>query len=237
MPEFTSDTLERALADLAADLGDPGSPPFGAVERSIRRHHRRRHTALAGAGAVASALLVTGVVLGSGHSARPATAGTPITTITVLFAGMENTLSVGERVSVVADPAISRGDIIAFDPDRGCDGALFAAGAKPCTWTQDISDEDGASADLVERVIAVGGDTVSCPPVADNPSYCDSVVVDGQALDEPYVFEDNHQIFAPVRVPAGQLYVLGDHRGDSSDSRYDGTLAVTSVIGKVELPK
>jgi signal peptidase I len=86
--------------------------------------------------------------------------------------------------------------------------------------------------DFVKRVIATGGQTVQC---------CDAqgrVTVDGKPLDEPYIYQDNHQAFGPVTVPQGRLWVMGDHRGNSADSRvhltdkYSGTVAVNDVIGK-----
>jgi signal peptidase I len=78
---------------------------------------------------------------------------------------------------------------------------------------------------VVKRVIGLPGDTVQC---------CDPqgrVIVDGVPQNEPYVFEDNHDPFGPVVVPKGQLFVMGDHRSASSDSRYNGTIPESSVIG------
>ena len=90
--------------------------------------------------------------------------------------------------------------------------------------------------DFVKRVIAVGGQTVQC---------CDEegrVTVDDRALDEPYVYSTDpsfdEQPFGPVTVPAGQLWVMGDHRDESADSRAHvndadkGTIPVDNVIGK-----
>lgn len=91
--------------------------------------------------------------------------------------------------------------------------------------------------DFVKRVIAVGGQTVQC---------CDEqyrVLVDGRPLDEPYVFWQNgrpdaRQRFDPVLVPEGTLWVMGDNRSDSCDSRCQGgggirgVVPIDKVIGK-----
>ncbi|MGY1642392.1 signal peptidase I [Geodermatophilus sp. SYSU D00703] len=92
--------------------------------------------------------------------------------------------------------------------------------------------------DFVKRVIATEGQTVAC---------CDAegrVTVDGEPLDEPYIYENTPletRAFAPVTVPDGRLWVMGDHRSASADSRshagdeYSGTIAVDDVIGKAAL--
>ena len=91
--------------------------------------------------------------------------------------------------------------------------------------------------DFVKRVIAVGGQTVAC---------CDSrnrVLVDDQPLDEPYIYYlpeagPARQIpFGPITVPQGELWVMGDSRNNSSDSRIDGhgPIPVDNVIGKARL--
>jgi signal peptidase I len=89
--------------------------------------------------------------------------------------------------------------------------------------------------DFVKRVIATAGQTVQC---------CDAegrVTVDGQPLDEPYIFENTpleSRGCGPVTLPAGRLWVMGDHRSASADSkahigdRYGGTIGVDDVIGK-----
>ena len=90
--------------------------------------------------------------------------------------------------------------------------------------------------DFIKRVIAVGGQTVQC---------CDArgrVTVDGRPLDEPYTYvsDPGYQPtpFGPVTVPAGRLWMMGDHRDQSADSRAhitdadQGTIAVDDVIGK-----
>jgi signal peptidase I len=91
--------------------------------------------------------------------------------------------------------------------------------------------------DFVKRVIAVGGQTVQC---------CDAkfrVLVDGRPLDEPYVYWQNgkpdaQQRFDPVLVPEGTLWVMGDNRSDSCDSRCQGgggirgVVPIDNVIGK-----
>jgi signal peptidase I len=88
--------------------------------------------------------------------------------------------------------------------------------------------------DFVKRVIATGGQTVAC---------CDAgnhVLVDGKPITEPYLYYQpglgNQQAtFDPVRVPDGQLWVMGDNRNNSADARFHGPVPVSDVIGKVRV--
>jgi signal peptidase I len=94
--------------------------------------------------------------------------------------------------------------------------------------------------DFVKRVIAVGGQTVQC---------CDAqnrVLVDGKPLDEPYRYWEpgrgtTQEPFPPLTVTQGKLFVMGDNRNDSLDSRYQGgggehgLVPVGNVIGKARV--
>jgi signal peptidase I len=148
----------------------------------------------------------------------------------------------GDRVLVNKVPywfgAPEPGDIVVFKgPDTW---APEVAVAPPSNWFagallwlgRQIGVAPPSEDDFVKRVIATGGQTVQC---------CDAegrVTVDGKPLHEPYIYQDNHMAFGPVTVPQGRLWVMGDHRGDSADSRYhisdrfSGTIAVSDVIGK-----
>ncbi|QMU72326.1 signal peptidase I [Streptacidiphilus sp. P02-A3a] len=92
--------------------------------------------------------------------------------------------------------------------------------------------------DLVKRVVAIGGDTVAC---------CDSsgrITVNGHPITEPYLEKSGSgpqlgQDRFSVRVPQGRLFLLGDNRAVSQDSRVhltldDGTVAANQVVARVE---
>jgi len=93
------------------------------------------------------------------------------------------------------------------------------------------TDVYGADA-LVKRVIATAGQTV------DIDFDRGVVTVDGEALDEPYVNEltyTRESFSGPLTVPEGYLFVMGDNRNASEDSRSDrvGLVDTRCVIGKV----
>ena len=87
---------------------------------------------------------------------------------------------------------------------------------------------------IIKRVIAVGGQTV------DIDFDAGLVYVDGVALDEPYTKEltyERESFDGPVYVPEGYIWVMGDNRNNSQDSRYFaiGCVDTRCVIGKVVL--
>ena len=124
-------------------------------------------------------------------------------------------------------------EITVDEPGNWVSGALLALGRA-------IGVAPPSEDDYVKRVVAVAGQTVEC---------CDAqgrVMVDGEPLDEPYIYQDSPlgtggttgREFGKVTVPEGRLWVMGDHRSASADSkahmddRYSGTIAVDDVIGK-----
>lgn len=83
--------------------------------------------------------------------------------------------------------------------------------------------------DYIKRVIAVPGQSVEVRE--------GKVWVDGEALAEPYLTQPTYGQYGPVRIPQGRIFVLGDNRGNSQDSRHPevGLVSINSVIGKAAI--
>jgi signal peptidase I len=113
----------------------------------------------------------------------------------------------GERIIYPFHPP-ERGDIIVFEPP--------VSSEKP----------------YIKRVIGVAGDTVEIK--ADGYVY-----INGERLEEPYIqgpiTECNARVCEPVTVKEGEIYVLGDNRRNSSDSRIFGPVDIDDIIGKAWL--
>jgi signal peptidase I len=136
---------------------------------------------------------------------------------------MEPGIKPGQVITArrVADYSAKRGDVVLFHP--------------PKNWTA----TDGT---MLKRVVAVSGETVTCC-TADG-----KVTVDDAPLDEPYVTQDGPldaeaspgdcmaRRFAPLAVPEGSVFVVGDNRVASNDSRCLGPIPVSSVFAVVTNP-
>jgi signal peptidase I len=138
---------------------------------------------------------------------------------------MEHTLNINDRVLV---------NKLVYDfrsPHRG-EIVVFTA---PESWRSDPTEQD-----FIKRVIGVGGDHVVC---------CDSqhrIMVNGKALDESYLYQGangqadqaSEDLF-DITVPHGRLWVMGDHRAHSGDSRErymrDGRNVETATIAEKAL--
>jgi signal peptidase I len=140
---------------------------------------------------------------------------------------MEHTLNINDRVLVnklvydFRDPR--RGEIVVFN--------------SPPSWRGDPSETD-----FIKRVIGIGGDHVIC---------CDAqrrLIINGKSLDEPYLSTDDGPNLPAspdpfdITVPKGRLWVMGDNRFHSGDSRDQylrsnkdimaGTIPINSVVGR-----
>jgi len=155
---------------------------------------------------------------------------------------MENTLLPGDRILVskvvYRFRPIERGDIVVFSGAGSWDPATPQPGNAFLRFWDDITDLVGISApgtDYVKRVIGVPGDHVVC---------CNAkgqVTVNGVALDETsfiYPGDAPSQVRFSITVPPGRLWVMGDNRADSDDSRYrtsspgGGTIPESAVVGR-----
>jgi len=161
---------------------------------------------------------------------------------------MENTLLIGDRVLVnkvvydVRDP--HRGEVVVFRgtdnwaPENQTPGPTTALGRLGGEFASLVGAGQPGERDFIKRVIGLPGDTVQC---------CDAlgrVTVNGHGLDEPYV-TDNSPLdedatpnrcgprkFGPIVVAPGNMWVMGDHRAVSQDSRCQGQVPIRNVIGK-----
>ena len=77
---------------------------------------------------------------------------------------------------------------------------------------------------FIKRIIGLPGDRVHVDR--------GTVFVNGRALPEPYVRYSDGRSFPEVTVPGASVYVLGDNRGDSEDSRFFGAIADDRLMGR-----
>jgi signal peptidase I len=173
---------------------------------------------------------------------------------------MQHTLELRDRVLVnklvYRFRDIHRGEIVVFN---GVDSWTPETTVPPPSnglqrVLRSISSAVGVGApsekDFIKRVIGLPGDRVAC--CTDGHVTVQPPGGQPVQLDEPYLFEDNHQFFCQagsdenvcpagspgVLVPKGRLWVMGDHRGYSSDSRAHitdenhGTIPINRVIGR-----
>ena len=158
---------------------------------------------------------------------------------------MENTLQIDDRVAVNRLPFISndikRGDVVVFrDPDNWLPAAdmetapFVIAKAKAALVAVGVL-PNPAKQYLVKRVVGVEGDRVICCTTTGK------ITVNGQEMIEPYIFAGNvpSDMNFDVTVPKGKLWVMGDHRSASADSRFHqddinkGFVPLNRVTGRV----
>ena len=155
---------------------------------------------------------------------------------------MQPLLQVGDRVLVSRLSyrlgSVQRGDVIVFDGDGVFDTPAPAPTSSLAAAGRAIASAVGAPVgerDYVKRVIGLPGDRVVCCTAAG------AISVNGHALTEPYLASGGpaSRIRFDIQVPAGRLWVMGDNRDDSGDSRAHlgdpggGTVPLDHVVGRV----
>ncbi len=157
---------------------------------------------------------------------------------------MENTLQIQDRVAVNKLPIISkdinRGDVVVFrDPDNwlpepfSADENRIIAKIKEGLVLVGVL-PNPAKQYLVKRVIGVAGDNVICC------SKSGKLTINGKETTEPYIFAGNKasEMDFNIKVPEGKIWVMGDHRSASADSRYhqddvnNGFVPVSRITGR-----
>jgi signal peptidase I len=151
---------------------------------------------------------------------------------------MEPTLHAGDRVLVSRIGGVHRGDVIVFDGDGVFDPARPVPSSMLARMGRAVASALGAPVgerDYAKRVIGLPGDHVVC---------CEAggwLTVNGAALNESYLPPGTapSTIRFDIVVPAGRLWVMGDNRSDSADSRAHlgdpggGTVPLDHVVGRV----
>jgi signal peptidase I len=142
------------------------------------------------------------------------------------------TLREGDRVLVeklssrFGEP--ERGEVVVFERDI----ALGAPKDDP-SFVGEIRDSfrelfglpTGSRQDFIKRIVAVGGDEIE--------GHDGRVYVNGRPVQEPYVVgSGTTSPFPSTRVPEGQIFVMGDNRSNSDDSRNFGAVPLDSVVGR-----
>ncbi|BAJ31867.1 MULTISPECIES: signal peptidase I [Kitasatospora] len=159
-----------------------------------------------GLGKAALALLILGLLLPLGGVGY-ALALQP-RTFTLSAGNMAPTYQPGQRLLTygVDSRDVRRGDVVVFTA---------------------TTQEDPVPGPHFGRVIGLGGDRVA--QCGDQP-----VQLNGAPLNEPYLYggEPNGVRCFDTTVPSGQMFVMGDHRANSMDSRLRGTYPVTSVVSR-----
>jgi signal peptidase I len=155
--------------------------------------------------------IVFWVLVGLAFAALATSVAIPVASIQAYLeqsTSMQNTLAPGDRLFAVPGDSVRRGDVIVFrEPTR-------------------VSKSHGL---LVKRVIGLPGDHVAC---------CDSrgrITVDGRPLDETYLYPGDppSRIRFSVTVGQGQVWVMGDHRNISLDSRKWGAIPASDILGRI----
>jgi len=223
-PEAGRDSTDQATADREAD-SEAGRDADRGTRQARRRAHRRRNTIewiVVLAGALVIAILIKTFLFQAFY---------------IPSDSMEPTLKVGDRVLVnklsYRVHGVHDGDIVVFDRPstagqtvQGCDGNQVTIPVQTSFSNEEVHD-------LIKRVIATAGETVE--------QRDGSVYVNGHQLNEPYVHKTNDVTdktpafrFSSqcIKVPQGDVFVLGDNRPNSDASNMFGPIPENLIVGR-----
>ncbi|MFC7402642.1 signal peptidase I [Citricoccus sp. GCM10030269] len=156
---------------------------------------------------------------------------------------MEQTLQINDRIFVnllVPGPfELDRGDVVVFEDSKGWLGRPAPAANNAVQEALEFIGlmPDSSEQHLVKRVIGMPGDRVECC------SDDGQLIVNGTAVQEPYLHPGSAPSEMPfdVTVPEGHIWVMGDHRDASADSRMhqdgpgNGFISLDDVTGRAEI--
>lgn len=180
------------------------------------------------------------LAVGAALLVMAAVRGLVVQSFSVPSTSMQPTLEPGDRILVDRlhrGPSVQRGDVVVFDGTASFGDSGEASGGWLAQTVRSVASlfSLDTGTDYVKRVVGVPGDRVSC---------CDAggqVTVNGIPLREPYLYpgEAPSTIRFDVLVPPGRMWVMGDHRSQSGDSRSrlgypgGGMVPLDDVIGRV----
>ncbi len=141
---------------------------------------------------------------------------------------MEPTLDIGDRVLVnklsyrLHD--VNRGDLVVFEANEGAGDC-----GQPVSQSAATTEAETGIKDLIKRVIGLPGDTID---IRDN-----QILINDRILEEPYIDEGvqtqpTGNVEFPFEVPGGCVFVMGDNRVDSRDSRIFGPIDEDHIVGR-----
>src|SRR5436190_7301374 len=207
---------------LATVQDPPGLPPFAVEEEAPSRGQLAKEIPLLIGLAILIAFLVKTFVAQAFY---------------IPSGSMIPQLNIGDRVIVskmsydLHDP--NRGDIIVFDAPPGAPGVQQKPKASVVGGViRDVFESIGvlqpSTEEYIKRVIGLPGETVE--------GKDGHVFINGRELVEPYLpAGTSTSNFGPITVPKGGLWVMGDNRSNSSDSRVFGTIRRRTVVGRAIL--
>jgi signal peptidase I len=216
----------------AADATEPTAPEPQPDKPEPTRVKKRKHSFMRDLVVIVVAALTLTILLKA----------YVVQVFSIPSGSMENTLLPGDRILVskivYRFRPIARGDIVVFSGAGSWDPATPQPSNEFLRLWGDVTSLVGIAApgtDYIKRVIGLPGDHVVC---------CDAqgrVTVNGVPLNEgSYIYpgDSPSQIPFNIIVPPGRLWVMGDNRADSDDSRYrmdapgGGTIPESAVVGR-----